>query len=158
MTTDLLVPTPLRVTVGYERKLSQPLPQYEHESASIFLQADLGENPTDAIKDAFFTARAAVFEQLGVKTEYVDGVLKEILPEVAPAAQTPPPSAPSNGSPAPTGDGPPQCPKCSGGMWDNRKSNAEAVAGGNPSASKRPDFKCKNKDGCGEGVWLKGKK
>lgn len=157
MQTDLLVPTPPRVTVGYERKLSQPLPTYEHEIASIYVQADLdAENPEQSIKDAFFQARAAVFEQLGVKSDYVEGVLREILPEPKPQASQPPPS---NNTPTSvgTGDGPPSCPKCGGQTWDKRKSNAEAVAGGNASASKRPDFKCKNKEGCGEGVWLKAK-
>jgi hypothetical protein len=38
------------------------------------------------------------------------------------------------------------CPDCGGAMWDNRESKK------NP---KSPDFKCKNKDGCGKGVWEK---
>lgn len=37
------------------------------------------------------------------------------------------------------------CLKCGGEVWDNRKDKK------NP---KSPDFKCKDKDGCGEGYWL----
>lgn len=36
------------------------------------------------------------------------------------------------------------CPDCGGPMWDNRDNKR------NP---KQPDFKCKDKDGCGKGVW-----
>lgn len=42
----------------------------------------------------------------------------------------------------------PKCPKCSGAMWDNRGRKT------NPNA---PDFKCKDKANCGEGVWEKPK-
>lgn len=37
-----------------------------------------------------------------------------------------------------------QCPDCGGPMWDNRQTKK------NP---KQPDYKCKDKDGCGKGVW-----
>ena len=40
--------------------------------------------------------------------------------------------------------GVPTCPKCGGDMWDNRRDKR------NPKA---PDFKCKNKDTCGHGIW-----
>ncbi len=40
------------------------------------------------------------------------------------------------------------CPDCGGPMWDNRQTKK------NP---KQPDFKCKDKDGCGKGVWVKAK-
>lgn len=36
------------------------------------------------------------------------------------------------------------CPDCGGPMWDNRQTKK------NP---KQPDYKCKDKDGCGKGVW-----
>lgn len=38
------------------------------------------------------------------------------------------------------------CPKCGGNMWDNLDSKK------NPKA---PDYACKDKQGCGAGVWLK---
>lgn len=37
-----------------------------------------------------------------------------------------------------------QCPDCSGPMWDNRETKR---------SPKQPDWKCKDKDGCGKGVW-----
>ena len=37
------------------------------------------------------------------------------------------------------------CLKCQGDVWDNR---------GNKKNPKSPDFKCKDKDGCGEGFWF----
>lgn len=39
-----------------------------------------------------------------------------------------------------------QCPKCGGAMWNNIEGKR------NPKA---PDYACKNKEGCGGGVWLK---
>lgn len=41
---------------------------------------------------------------------------------------------------------PVSCPKCQGPMWDNIASKK------NPKA---PDYACKDKQGCGAGVWLK---
>lgn len=41
---------------------------------------------------------------------------------------------------------PTPCPKCGGAMWDNQFTKR------NPKA---PDYACKNKEGCGAGVWLK---
>ena len=46
----------------------------------------------------------------------------------------------------------PTCPKCGGAMWDNRKKKAS----GDYKAT-RSDFSCKDKDGCGHGVWIEGK-
>lgn len=40
------------------------------------------------------------------------------------------------------------CPDCGGAMWDNRDSKRKP---------NQPDYKCKNKDGCGKGVWLEKK-
>lgn len=41
-----------------------------------------------------------------------------------------------------------QCPDCNGPMWDNRETKRKPT---------QPDYKCKDKDGCGKGVWLDGK-
>lgn len=41
---------------------------------------------------------------------------------------------------------PVNCPKCGGPMWDNIEGKR------NPKA---PDYACKDKQGCGAGVWLK---
>lgn len=40
---------------------------------------------------------------------------------------------------------PAQCPKCGGDMWDNIDTKK------NPKA---PDYACKDKQGCGAGIWL----
>lgn len=40
------------------------------------------------------------------------------------------------------------CPDCGGPMWDNRETKRSA---------KQPDYKCKDKDGCGKAVWEKPK-
>lgn len=37
------------------------------------------------------------------------------------------------------------CPDCGGAMWDNRETKR---------SPKQPDYKCKDKDGCGKGVWV----
>lgn len=70
--------------------------------------------------------------------------------DAAPArAQAPTPQARTNGAqngaqrPQQASDVP-ACPDCGGAMWDNRDKKT------NPKA---PDFKCKDKDGCGKGVW-----
>lgn len=43
----------------------------------------------------------------------------------------------------------PVCPKCDGPMWDNRAKKRS----GDYKAS-RSDFSCKDKDGCGHGIWI----
>ncbi len=43
-----------------------------------------------------------------------------------------------------------QCPDCGGPMWDNRAKKASGAY-----KASRSDFSCKNKEGCGKGVWLK---
>ena len=58
--------------------------------------------------------------------------------------------APSPSSAAPSAGGVPNCPKCGGQMWDNRKENAERVASGQKA---RPEFACKDKANCGEVLW-----
>lgn len=45
------------------------------------------------------------------------------------------------------------CPDCGGQMWDNRPKKANGTY-----KATRSDFSCKDKDGCGKGVWLDGKK
>lgn len=44
----------------------------------------------------------------------------------------------------------PKCPKCNGGMWDNRSENAERRRSGQ---KQRPDFACKDKKKCGHVIW-----
>lgn len=39
----------------------------------------------------------------------------------------------------------PECPECGGPMWDNR---------GDKPSPRSPDYKCKDKDGCGHAIWL----
>lgn len=56
------------------------------------------------------------------------------------------PEAVDNGQSVSTGPAP-NCPVCSGPMWDNRKDKASGR-----SSPKSPDFKCKDKD-CGKAVW-----
>lgn len=41
------------------------------------------------------------------------------------------------------------CPACEGPMWDNREDPKSAVNGG-----KRPDLKCKDREGCDTAIWL----
>lgn len=43
-----------------------------------------------------------------------------------------------------------KCPKCHGPVWDNRAENDTRVKQGK---SRRPDYACRNKDGCGEVIW-----
>lgn len=54
-----------------------------------------------------------------------------------------------NGSSAPADDMI-ACPACDGPMWDNRDDEKSSINGG-----KRPDIKCKDKDGCDTAIWLK---
>lgn len=42
------------------------------------------------------------------------------------------------------------CPECQGPMWDNREDAKASINGG-----KRPDLKCKDKEGCDHAIWLK---
>lgn len=42
------------------------------------------------------------------------------------------------------------CPECSGPMWNNRGDTKASINGG-----KRPDLKCKDKEGCDHAIWLK---
>lgn len=44
------------------------------------------------------------------------------------------------------------CPDCGGPMWDNRAKKASGVY--KPTS---PDYSCKDRDGCGKGVWLEPK-
>jgi hypothetical protein len=46
---------------------------------------------------------------------------------------------------APAAEGEMACPKCGGGVWDNRKDK--------PSP-KSPDYKCKDKTGCDWALWV----
>lgn len=55
--------------------------------------------------------------------------------------------APSGGGGKSGGDAPYPCPDCGGGCWDNRETKK-----GN-----QPDFKCKDKNGCGWAGWLTGR-
>ena len=59
------------------------------------------------------------------------------------------PTAQPSGASAPLA-GVPNCPKCGGGMYDNRAENLERVAGG---LKARPAFACKDKTGCKHVVW-----
>lgn len=43
-----------------------------------------------------------------------------------------------------------RCPKCGGEVWDNRQENLKRVAKGQ---KERPEFSCKDKDGCGWIQW-----
>lgn len=43
----------------------------------------------------------------------------------------------------------PVCPQCGGEMWDNRAKKASGAY-----KSSRSDFSCKDKDGCGHGIWV----
>jgi len=47
-------------------------------------------------------------------------------------------------SKTPAASSAPSCPDCGGPMWDNRETKK----------GKQPDYRCKNKDGCGKAVWL----
>lgn len=41
-----------------------------------------------------------------------------------------------------------ECPDCGGAMYDNRETKR---------SPKQPDYKCKDKEGCGKAVWIKKK-
>ena len=41
------------------------------------------------------------------------------------------------------------CPNCGGEIWDNREENEKRIVSGKPP---RPDFSCKDKNGC---KWVK---
>lgn len=42
------------------------------------------------------------------------------------------------------------CPNCHGPMWDNRAENDRRAASGDKL---QPDWKCRDKDGCGHVIW-----
>lgn len=130
--------------------------QYETATVSIWWPVDLVDTASvgavQATREAFTFAKMAVFEQLGITFEVVDGVLMEqfvgrafpgateVVPTSRPAGNVAALGAPPAQAPA---DGEKACPTCAGAMWDNR------VGKKNP---KSPDFKCKNSS-CDGVIW-----
>lgn len=76
-------------------------------------------------------------------TEAQQATPKAASRPAAPSRPAPAPTATVKGTAAPVATPVPVCPKCGGGMWDNRIDKK------NPKA---PDFKCKDK-GCDGVVW-----
>lgn len=157
---------PLKATLYVERKYTDGA--YGSTSVGLHFPVELpnkSESPDEAahilavdaaIKTAFWQAKAHVFEQAGKTFEDKDGVILEMvlaaLPgstEVAsPTGNFKPVSRPS----APVAGAPDECPACGGqDFWDNRTDIASGA-----KSPKSPTFKCKAQ-GCGKGIWSKGK-
>lgn len=162
-----VVVTAPKATVYVERSIQ--VRQYESLKVGIHYPVEL-PMPTDdvhdgvwleqvnnAIKGAFFTAKAHVYEQAGVKFDDKDGVLVEMVTAkfegAAEVVASPRPSGASTAvqaerptvapAPTPASSGDKACPECGGAMWDNREGKK------NPKA---PDFKCKRAD-CDGIIW-----
>lgn len=157
-----------KATVYVERAIQ--VRQYEPLKVGIHFPVDLplveveGEGYHDAvdaaIKAAFFTAKAHVYEQAGVKFEDKDGVLvemvtakfegsAEVVSSPRPTAVPPPSSGDTRQGPNPATAGPvPPCPDCGSDQWDNRVK--KYLGEYKPSAS---DFRCKSKS-CGKSHWI----
>lgn len=136
-----------KVTVGFERSVS--VRPYESAKASVFIQADVpigydAKQLEQGLRDAFFQAKAQVFEQLGLEFEINEhGVVIELLKnafgpvEVVPLGQGTTQDVPptTNGAALVCGNNP------SHKMWDNREKKAR----GEYKAS-APDAKCSDCD------------
>lgn len=153
-----------KVSIGYDNvrtfSVSHPVPLS-------------GDNAADAAEIDRVTSliQEVVLDAVGVEYEVVNGTVVEKAQDLRPAPQ-PKDSGAAQGVGQTTSVqidqfGDPnaveQCPKCGGGMFNNRKDKAIAYAkakaeGDNAQAekvTKRPDFKCKNyrdRDGACKGV------
>jgi hypothetical protein len=128
----------LKVGIHFPVELPMPI---ENADSAAWLAAT-----NEAIKGAFFTAKAHVYEQAGVHFEDKDGVLVEMVTAkfegAAEVVAQPPRQAPA----APATEGDPKCPDCDGPIYDNRPKKATGEY--NPKA---PDLRCQDK-ACG---WVK---
>lgn len=153
-----------RGTVGYERKVN--LGDYNSETVSVFIQFEVTPNDeaetVAAANDAVFQAKTVAFSQLGLASQYVDGVLTALVSTVfpgtvanpgigggVPEGATRPTAAPS----APAASGEPSCPVCSSPLWDNRPKNAERLAAGQKAL---PEGRCKQYADAPKGTGCKG--
>ncbi len=162
---EVVVESP-KVTVSFERKVQ--VREYESATASIHVQAptsplsgDAVEDKTmitEAVKYAFFQAKTAVFEQLGITFEVTqENVVLERLEKVLSVTEVTsnaPAAAPSKSTPSQAGKTKDKAdawanlaasPKT---WWDNREGKRNARA---------PDFKPKDDNPQiekGVGLWL----
>lgn len=155
-----------KVTVAFERSVK--VRDYETAKASIYLPVEIPLHPEGgwdirgldtAIQEAFFTAKAHVFSQLGLATKVEDGILVELVQQAIPGAvvvnSAPAPAAPAQAGGLVVreiGKGKVElaspCVKCGKNeWWDNRQRKAAGQY-----SAKAPDFKCADK-ACGQGKW-----
>jgi len=145
-----------RVIVSYSRKISEGLPQYESAEAFCSVQADValdGSDTTEAITEAFATAKGAVLKQLNLKSELTDdGIVNEIVTAFNGTVQSSKPAQRKASTP-PRSTGSTGAKKTAESLWqelesdpakwfDNRNDKRNSAA---------PDFK---RAGTGEGLWL----
>ena len=140
-------------TAYYGRKAN--LGNYESEEAGVYLQFDdegVTEDFLSAASQTLAAAKSLVLAQLGQEAAAVAQVKATFKGAVEEPAAAPATTNPARQQPSSGGDEVPPCPDCNGGMWDNRGDKASGKAKPN-----YPDFKCKDKDGCGKAVWLQKK-
>ena len=142
-----------RITVSYERKISDAhgLPQYESAVAYAAVQADValdGSDRVSAITEAFQIAKSAVFAQLGLQStvDDVGTVIEKLIASTNATIVSGPAPRPRS-----TGTAPPKSDTAS--LWRELAENPakyfdNRVDKKNP---KGPDFKRK---GTGEGLWI----
>lgn len=141
-----------KVTVGFERSVQ--VRPYESAKASVFIQAEVplgytAQELEGGLRDAFFQAKAQVFEQLGIEFEINEhGVVMELLTksfgpvDVVKERDAGPQGENLNDPPASNGSGPITCERDrSHRVFDNRQKKAAGEY--KPSA---PDAKCSQCD------------
>jgi len=138
----------LKVAIHYP--VDFPIPPDELDSVEA--KAAYRAQVDTAIKEAYYIAKAHVYEQAGLTFEDRDGVLIEKVAKTfegaAEVVTQRPPSAPRPQRAVAAGQ-PKRCENCSGSdFYDNRSSKANGKYKANA-----PDFKCKQ---CNKGIWLEG--
>lgn len=145
---EVLVEAP-KVTVGFLRKIN--LGNYESAEASIFIQVptapgDAPEVIKEAAQLAFADAKATVYNQLGIATEVIEGVVVESLTRALGAVEV-------TGTDVPTKPSPPAnvstnsggaVPTTTDEKWADLTSNPKGWFDNRTSKTgKQPDFKRK---------------
>ena len=133
------------MVVGMHYPVDLPLPEQFGERGADYLAAVDG-----AIKSAYVTVKAHIFEQLGLEFEDRNGVLIEkVAAKFEGAAEVQTNVRPLRAPDKKAAGQPESCASCGGTeFYDNR----DRKASGEYKAT-YPDFKCR-KQGCGKGIWL----